>query len=113
MWGFLTNGAFKGLVSSCCKKMLKDMGMPREAVSAVLLPAIMVAHAAYPNAKWGASEIDEIIERLPTPIMGWDQSGKLAHRFAHFDEMSVGQCLVQQYGMTFEELLESTIETCA
>lgn len=112
MWGFLKNGAFKGLTNSCCKKMLKDMGMSREAAGAVMLPAIMIAHAAYPKARWGTPEIDEAIETFPTPIVGWDEAGKLAHRYAHFNEMSVDQCLHKQYGMTFKDLLEYTTEIC-
>lgn len=112
MWGFFNRVPFKGLANSCCKKMLKDTGLPRESAGVFLLPALMMAHAAYPKARWGKPEIDEAIERFPTPIVGWDEAGKLAHRYAHFNEMSADQCLIQQYGMNLKDLLEYTTEVC-
>lgn len=108
MFGFFSNGPFRGLVSNCCEKMLNDMGLPREAVGAVIPAALMIAHAAYPKGKLGRPELDEAIARLPQPIIGWNEAGKTAHRYVYFHEMTVGQCLLKQYGKTYEALLEYT-----
>jgi len=81
------------------------MKLPQEARGIVLPMAVMVAHAAYPKGKLGIAEVDAAITRLPQPIVSSEAAGKIAHRFTYFHEMTLNDCLKQQYGKTLEELM--------
>jgi hypothetical protein len=105
MFGFFRNMAFRGLVTNVGAKLAAGMGLPKEAHSLVAPMALMVAHAAYPKAKTGIADVDAAIKRLPQPIVDSDAAGKIAHRFTYFHEMTLDQCLQQQYGKTLEELM--------
>lgn len=111
MFGFLRDSAFRGLVKNTGAKLAKAMNLPKEAHALVLPMAVMVAHASYPKAKMGIAEIDAAIARLPKPIVDSDTAGKIAHRFTYFHEMTLNDCLQEQYGRTLQELMVFFEET--
>lgn len=112
MFGFFENLAFRGLVSNIGAKMAAAMNLPKEAHPLVVPMAVMVAHASYPKAKMGIAEVDAAIARLPQPIVNSDTAGTIAHRFTYFHEMTLNDCLKQQYGKNLEELMVFFKETC-
>ena len=112
MFGFMRDTAFRGLVSNIGAKLAESMKLPKEAHALVLPMAVMVAHASYPKGKMGIAEVDAAIARLPQPILDWDAAGKVAHRFTYYHEMTLNDCLKQQYGKTLEELMAFFKGTC-
>jgi hypothetical protein len=105
MLGYFRNTAFRGLVTNITTKLAASMNLPKEAASLCVPMAVMVAHASYPKAKTGVPELDAAIGRLPQPIVGWDDAGKIAHRFAYLHELTLNECLQQQYGKSLQELM--------
>jgi hypothetical protein len=112
MFGFFRDTAFRGLVSNIGAKLATSMNLPKEAHPLVLPMAVMVAHASYPKAKMGIAEVDAAIARLPQPIVNADSAGKIAHRFAYLHEITLNDCLQQQYGKTLQELMVFFEGTC-
>jgi hypothetical protein len=88
------------------------MNLPKEAQPLVLPMAVMVAHASYPKAKMGIPEVDAAIARLPQPIVNSHVAGQIANLFTYYHEMTLNDCLQQQYGRNLEELLVSFKGTC-
>ena len=107
MFGWLSNVAFKGLVKDTYRKICRDHGIPESVGGASFPLALMVAHAAYPKGKWGTADADTLLERLPSPVLGWDEAGKVAHRFVHLNELRLDECLLRQYGVPVSVLLDS------
>ena len=105
MLGYFRNMAFRGLVTNITTKLAASMRLPQEAIPLCVPMAVMVAHASYPKAKTGVPELDAAMGRLPQPILGWDDAGKIAHRFAYLHELTLDECLQQQYGKTLQELM--------
>ena len=105
MFGYFRDMAFRGLVNNVCRKLSASMNLPKEAASLCVPMAVMIAHASYPKARTGNPELDAAIRRLPQPIVGWDAAGKIAHRFAYLHELTLNECLQQQYGKSLQELM--------
>ena len=104
--------AFRGLVSNIGAGLIRSMNLPQDAQALVLPMAVMVAHASYPKAKLGVAAVDEAIASLPQPIVDADAAGRIAHRYAYLHEITLDECLKQQYGKSLQEMMVSLKGTC-
>ena len=107
MFGWLNRIPLRGLANVAHRKISGDPYTPSSLRDAAFPLALAIAHAAYPSANFGDADADALLRRLPTPVLGWDAAGKVAHRYVHFGDFGLEDCLRQQYGVSALAILQS------
>ena len=107
MFGWLNRIALKGLFNDAQRKIAGDPYVDPSMRQASSPLALAIAHAAYPAVKFGDADADAFLRALPPPVLGWDDAGKVAHRYVHFGDLGLDECLRMQYGVSALELLKS------